>query len=288
MLSLYALDSRLATARARLVELEAQAAVIRRERATLASELKVARAGAQVSKQRLASRIRLLFDRGDTSALEVLFGARSLDEALVELDSLHRVTSINQEVLAQLRTAKTRISRTSHALAVRAARLAAATHAQVVTTHALAAARAERAAYVSDLRRRLELNSLQIGRIESQVRTAGVRTEQLASTRSTSSRSLVTARPLAATPAHGRTLTVTASAYALPGRTATGIPVGWGVVAVDPGVIPLGTHMTIPGYGEAVAADTGGSVIGTTIDLWFPTVAQANAWGRRSVTITLD
>ena len=53
------------------------------------------------------------------------------------------------------------------------------------------------------------------------------------------------------------------------------------------GVIPLGTHMTIPGYGEAVAADTGGAIIGSTIDLWFPTVAQANAWGRRVVTIVL-
>jgi 3D (Asp-Asp-Asp) domain-containing protein len=85
----------------------------------------------------------------------------------------------------------------------------------------------------------------------------------------------------------GRTITVSATGYALAGRTATGLPVGWGVVAVDPSVIPLGTHMTIPGYGEAVAADTGGAVIGATIDLWFPTVAQANAWGRRAVTITL-
>ena len=34
-------------------------------------------------------------------------------------------------------------------------------------------------------------------------------------------------------------------------------PVGWGVIAVDPAVIPLGTRLTIPGYGEGVAADTG-------------------------------
>jgi 3D (Asp-Asp-Asp) domain-containing protein len=87
--------------------------------------------------------------------------------------------------------------------------------------------------------------------------------------------------------AGGRTITVSATGYALSGTTATGIPVGWGVVAVDPGVIPLGTHMTIPGYGEAVAADTGGAIVGATIDLWFPSVAQAQAWGRRTVTITL-
>jgi 3D (Asp-Asp-Asp) domain-containing protein len=86
--------------------------------------------------------------------------------------------------------------------------------------------------------------------------------------------------------ASGRTLQVTAVAYSLPGATASGLPVGWGVVAVDPSVIPLGTHMTIPGYGEAVAADTGTAIIGTIIDLWFPTTAQAAAWGRRTVTIT--
>ena len=60
-----------------------------------------------------------------------------------------------------------------------------------------------------------------------------------------------------------------------------------GVVAVDPAVIPLGTRLTIPGYGTGIAADTGGSVHGNVIDLWFPTLQQARAWGRRTVTITI-
>ena len=59
------------------------------------------------------------------------------------------------------------------------------------------------------------------------------------------------------------------------------------MVAVDPSVIPLGTRMTVPGYGEGVAADTGGAVKGLIIDLWFPTREQALAWGVRTVTITL-
>jgi 3D (Asp-Asp-Asp) domain-containing protein len=87
--------------------------------------------------------------------------------------------------------------------------------------------------------------------------------------------------------AGGHVISVSATGYSLPGRTATGLPVGWGVVAVDPSVIPLGTHMTIPGYGDAVAADTGGAVVGSSIDLWFPSTAQAQAWGRRTVTISL-
>jgi 3D (Asp-Asp-Asp) domain-containing protein len=36
-----------------------------------------------------------------------------------------------------------------------------------------------------------------------------------------------------------------------------------------------------------VAADVGSGVRGNAIDLWFPTVAQARAWGRRTVTISL-
>jgi 3D (Asp-Asp-Asp) domain-containing protein/uncharacterized protein YabE (DUF348 family) len=71
------------------------------------------------------------------------------------------------------------------------------------------------------------------------------------------------------------------------GRTATGRPAGHGVVAVDPSVIPLGTHLFIPGYGHAVAGDTGGSIRGRRIDLGFASNADADAFGRRSVTVYL-
>ena len=84
-----------------------------------------------------------------------------------------------------------------------------------------------------------------------------------------------------------RTLTVSATAYTLRGRTATGLPTSWGIVAVDPNVIPLGTRMTIPGYGEAIAADTGSAVRGATIDVWVPDGAAAAAFGRRTITIVL-
>jgi 3D (Asp-Asp-Asp) domain-containing protein len=53
------------------------------------------------------------------------------------------------------------------------------------------------------------------------------------------------------------------------GIAATGVPVQRGIVAVDPSVIPLGTRLYIPGYGQAIAADTGSAVIGNIIDLGF-------------------
>jgi 3D (Asp-Asp-Asp) domain-containing protein len=80
---------------------------------------------------------------------------------------------------------------------------------------------------------------------------------------------------------------VVATAYTTQGTTATGIPTGPGIVAVDPTVIPLGTRMTIPGYGEAVAADTGSAVKGLRIDVWVATAAEAAQWQWQTVTITL-
>ena len=69
--------------------------------------------------------------------------------------------------------------------------------------------------------------------------------------------------------------------------TASGLPVGVGVIAVDPTVIPLGTRLFVPGYGPGVAADVGAAIKGNIIDLWMPSTAAARAWGRRTVTITI-
>ena len=96
------------------------------------------------------------------------------------------------------------------------------------------------------------------------------------------------ARPEPTTPpAHsGSSLVVSSTAYALPGTTATGLPVGQGMCAVDPSVIPLGTRFDVPGYGSCLAADTGSAIVGDRIDVWVPSEAAAVSWGRRDVTIT--
>ncbi len=54
------------------------------------------------------------------------------------------------------------------------------------------------------------------------------------------------------------------------GRTRLGLQAGRGIVAVDPRVVSLGSKLFVPGYGEAVAGDTGGRVKGKRIDLGFP------------------
>lgn len=71
------------------------------------------------------------------------------------------------------------------------------------------------------------------------------------------------------------------------GYTRTGIKAGYGVVAVDPRVIPLGTKLYVEGYGPALAADTGSAVKGNIIDLCFDTYREARLYGRKKVKVYL-
>lgn len=91
-------------------------------------------------------------------------------------------------------------------------------------------------------------------------------------------------------PSSGTPMRVLATGYSAkePGMgttTKNGSPAVRGVIAVDPNVISLGTRVYVPGYGYAIAADTGGMINGKHIDLCFDTLAEMDAWGSRTITI---
>ena len=67
--------------------------------------------------------------------------------------------------------------------------------------------------------------------------------------------------------------------------TASGIRLTPGIAAVDPAVVALGTYVYVPGYGLFLAADTGGSIRGYTIDLSFATIREALNFGRKEVEV---
>ncbi|AQY50034.1 peptidase M23B [Listeria weihenstephanensis] len=89
-------------------------------------------------------------------------------------------------------------------------------------------------------------------------------------------------------------ITVTATAYskAEPGMgtvTASGINLNDNprVIAVDPSVIPLGSRVYVQGYGEAIAADTGGAIKGNKIDVHLDTVQDCYNWGVKTVKVQI-
>ena len=71
-------------------------------------------------------------------------------------------------------------------------------------------------------------------------------------------------------------------------RTATGIAPRYGVVAVDPKVIPLGSLVAIEGYdGHFVAEDTGGGIKGAALDIWLPDAKEAKRYGTQYRRVTV-
>jgi peptidoglycan DL-endopeptidase CwlO len=303
LLQLYALETRLVQAERRLAALRERTAELERETDAARDRLSIARSDLDLAEQRLASRLQSLYIEGDVDPLAVLLGATSLSDALRALDDLDTLAADDGAIVSQVRAARAQLKRLLMRLAERRAELDTLLVEAEATRSSLAAARSERAEYLARLRTQQAFNASLIGRLLDRASAAEARTAQIAS------QPPATAEPVAAeaesapaaspapvsapepapvaAPASAGRLTVSSTGYCLRGTTATGMPVGWGVVAVDPSVIPLGTRMTVPGYGEGVAADTGSAVVGNMIDVWFPSCAQAHQWGRRTVTITL-
>lgn len=274
LLELYSLDTRLQAARTQVASLAARTARLRAERATLQTKLAADQHKLEVARRELAVRLRALYEQGTVDPVAVLLGASSLETGLQKLDDVSRLADQGRRVVATTRAARFRLVHARMRLARKARRLAASAGAAQAAEGTLASRAAARLGYVSRLRSEAKLRRTELQSIVQKAKTVQKKSKQL------------TGGDPPPAPASGRKLAVSATCYDLPGHTATGMPVGWGVVAVDPSVIPLGTKMHVPGYGDAVAADVGSSVKGARIDLWMP-YAQCMQWGRRMVTITI-
>ena len=290
VLTLYGLDSRLTRAQAQLASLRSEAAAVDRQAAETRRELGIAKRIFAVSQRNLANRLRSVYEQsGDSDPLAIVLGAKTLDDALTGLETEKAAAQTDRAVVAQARRSRDRFVGLQHRLATRAQKLHRLEASVAATTAMLSSAKAGRIAYLQQLATQRRLNQAQIRTLDAQAQAIEAQARRVAVERVESAQTAApTPASAPAVPAPGgATMTVTATAYTLGGHTATGAPVGYGVVAVDPSVIPLGTRMTIPGYGEGVAADTGGAIQGAVIDLWFPSAADAANWGRRTVTITL-
>jgi peptidoglycan DL-endopeptidase CwlO len=281
LLDLYSLERRLDRAEGRVAALRGRQAELERAQAAAQRRLQLARADLGEAERRLSIRLQQLYVQGEVDPLAVLLGAQSLDEALTAFDGLTRIADQDGSILRQLQSARAELRDALREVSQRRATLAGVLAEAEGQRAALAAARSEREAYIESLARRRALNAAQISRLVSRAAEASAQTPEPPA-------SAPAPAPAPAKPKSGGSpLTVDVVAYCGGVGTATGLPLGWGTVAVDPSVIPLGTKLYVPGYGPGVAADTGSAIIGKIIDIWFPTCAQARAWGRKTLTITV-
>jgi 3D (Asp-Asp-Asp) domain-containing protein len=272
LLGLYALDSQLHAWHARVTTLAAEARALRRQQASLRQELSAAHATLKTGQHQLALDLRTLYEQGNVNPVAVMLGSDSLAKGLRRLDDLSRVADESRQIVATTAAARTRLLRSQIQLGAEDRRLERSLAAARQAETRLASAAAARRALISSLRKQARMQAAQVQSVEAAAHAAQQKSQPL--------------QPATSPPPGNGRLVVSATCYDLSGRTATGMPVGHGVVAVDPSVIPLGTRMYVPGYGNGVASDVGGGIKGATIDLWM-TSAQCMAWGRRAVTITL-
>ena len=83
-----------------------------------------------------------------------------------------------------------------------------------------------------------------------------------------------------------------ATAYCSKGPTKSGVPAQTGVVAADPRVLPLGTVLEIvapgrPYAGTYTVMDTGSEIKGREIDIFMPSCARAQRFGRKRVSVRI-
>ena len=280
LLDLYSLERRLARAEVRVGALQARRDALKREEAAAQRRLRIARADLAEAERGLGLRLSELYVRGEVDPIAVLLAAESLDDALSAFDGLTRLASQDASILGQLRDARQALRDAIDSVAERQAALSGVLAEAEQERAALEAARSERAAYIASLADRRALNAAQISKLSAQAQQASESTPPAPEPEPESQ------PPGPRTPG-GSPMTVDVVAYCGGVGTASGLPLGWGTVAVDTDVFPFGTKMYIPGYGDGVAADRGTAIIGKIIDIWFPTCAQARAWGRKTLTITV-
>lgn len=266
------LDSEIGDLNSRSAELEASSEAL---------DARIEKAGADVDTNQerlaakraaLAARARRIYINGRSNSLLLLFTSDDFSDFLNGQEMLKKVS----------RSDATLVKETKQQAEVLASSLSD-----------LEARKKEIDAVASDLRtRRKRLTDRKADR-EQVLARAGARQEQVRQQSSEVEQKIQDLNPpeVSGRPT-GKVFTMVATAYSpeepgLSDSTATGLKAQRGVVAVDPRVIPLGTRVHVEGYGNAIAADTGGAIKGMRIDLCFDTLAECNAYGRRTVRVEI-
>jgi len=290
LVQLFATDAALARARENEGAAQMRLARVRADLRSLRLRLAAARINERAAQRALALRLNEIYRAHPLDAFAVLLESRSWSDVSAGLDLLDRLSRSDSSLVLSARRwhASLRVqSRTLGAAEARARSEEATWQARVA---ALQQADDAHRALIARLRRE---HVRAVATLASTAHRDVERARRVVRPQSHGGGSSDTGAPPPPPPppapkpplTAGSTLSVSSTAYSLPGHTASGLPVGPGICATDPRVIPLGTRFEVPGYGPCVAADTGSSVIGATIDLWMPS-ERASVYGTQTITIT--
>lgn len=227
----------------------------------------------------LEKRLRGSYKSNDVGYLEVMMGADDFSDFLNRVDMINSIAEEDRKIVDSVKQMKQDVEGKLASLDAKQAELAGLLEQQSTAQANLVSAQAEQQGVVSSLESQKLATDGQLAQLQAQAASIESRMSELQSQ----------APPNYggddSGPTGGNGGSFTATAYCLGGTTATGMPVGRGIIAVDPSVIPLGTRVHVSGYGSAIAADTGGAINGFKIDVWLP-CGEAYEWGVRTVTVT--
>ena len=306
LLELFATDAALARAQSGAQAAHARLAAVRGTLASVRQRLGVARANELATQRALAARLNDIYRAHPLDTLGVLLAARSFTEISDGLDLLARLSRQDSALVRSARRWHAALQGSSRRLRAAESRARAVQGAWEARIAVLG--RADRAARSLLKRlRRQHVRSLETLRATASRAARRAHTVVRPAPHGGGSVTAPATTAPAAPPQHPRRRLSRRrrlpnpppgrrSRRARPSRsrrpptrsqvTPRAVsPSGVGVCATDPRVIPLGTRFDVPGYGSCVAADTGSSVIGATIDIWMPG-AQASVYGNQTITIT--
>ena len=285
LLELFATDAALARAQQGEQAARERLALVRADLRGLRVRLAAARANERATQRALALRLNEIYRSRPLDALAVVLEARSWSDVSAGLDLLDRLSQSDSSLVRSARAWQAALRKQSRTLGAAEARARSEQSAWQVRVGALQGADRAHRALLAQLRRQRvhAVAALATTAHHDVQRARRIVRPQPHGGGSTSSP--LPPPPKAPSLAAGTTLSVSSTAYSLPGHTASGLPVGPGICATDPRVIPLGTRFDVPGYGPCVAADTGSAVIGATIDIWMPS-ERASVYGTQTITIT--
>lgn len=254
------------------------------------SELQLKSAEDKFNNQQnlLQRRVRTMYMNDKNSYLQILLSSKSFSDLLSNVNTVTNVMNYDNNVVSNVQKEKKNILAQKENLSYANKKLEALKASNESILAKLSSdIKQEKTLLASATEKEKALIA------KKQAEEAAAKAKELAAQKAASSSSNISNVTILAGPVSaGKTISVVATAYCDNGFTSRGPHTtrnasGYSTIAVDPRVIPLGSRVYVSGYGYAYAVDTGGDIIGNRIDVFFPTNAECESWGRRSVSVTV-